>query len=302
MPLTIADPDPSQATPGAASVPFAGGMAQMPAGPGGAATAEPSDIVAISPAALAQKALDASALVIQRLGLLLAKLDQATTLARQGEPLPLIGLMGEIGTAVREIGHGGQAPASPQPTSVPAEAHALSNFSLDTQAGALLRTAAESLALIKPRLQGAPGPEIGSSSLGDPAPPSTASVVEHVAGCQAQVALAMAQVEARSRPTGRSGRARLGRHGWIGAISASSSADGHGSDLERLLRAKAGFTAVLLCAAAVAFWVMTTLDLTSARIGCAMISGALCAAGAWRITGSRLTRLAAITVEPRRTP
>lgn len=69
-----------------------------------------------------------------------------------------------------------------------------------------------------------------------------------------------------------------------------------------VLLVRAALVAVLFGAAAATVWAVATLDSAPARLACAAVAGALCAARAWRAVAPRLPRGSAITVEPREGP
>lgn len=147
-----------------------------------------------------------------------------------------------------------------------------------TVAVALLRRAAAALALVKLRLLDAPAPAAGASDCS--AALSMPDTMVDVSRCEAQVALAMAQATGGRHRADEPDRVRSGWSSRVGTAVVRYGAEGHGDDGNRQLSlARTGFVAVLLCTAVTALWIATTLDLTLARIACALFAGVLCLAG-----------------------
>jgi hypothetical protein len=123
-----------------------------------------------------------------------------------------------------------------------------------------------------------------------------------VTRCEAQVALAMAQVAGSCCQAAPPGQALSGGRGRVGMALVRYGAGWPRDDGERLRLARAGFVAVLLGVTAAAFWVTTTLDLTLPRTACALITAGCCVVGAWRAISARVPRDLSVAVDPDRTP
>ncbi len=205
---------------------------------------------------------------------------------------------------VRGVSHGDHRP-SPAPYArafMEIAAAGPTRAACTAAAGALLQRAAAALALAKLRLLGTPAPQVGTGG-GPAAPPAaTSSVVAEVTRYEAQVALAMARVASSRYQADPPDQARSGGRDRVRTVLARCGASWPRDDGEQLRLARAGFVAILLCAAAVAMWIATTLDLTLARIACAVISVMLCLAGTWRAVGSRLPSSLSIARDPDKQP
>lgn len=153
-------------------------------------------------------------------------------------------------------------------------------------ARALLVQAADALAVARLRAEQAPGPELAGAALAAPAPQDVAAALAHA---QRHVGLATLQLAAFGASLTGPVASRASRAGELRASGLLGLGWTLGDIPQAMSRTRRALVAVLLCATGAAAWGMTTLDLTAARLACALALGALGLAGIIRLR--RRTRL-----------